>query len=366
MLGLVLAFLLVSPAVLFGPSAVPMHAPSDGRQLPARSGATAARAPSRTNARVNARTPAGQDAAGLQLRTEVFAPATIATSTRRASNDMDNTQLWPRLHHSASYASWGLSGSYFQHALWTPSGSTESVTFDYAGSVLATEPGAYDAWHDGTTYWPFKYNNIQLVSCPAVAAPDCSRWDLTGNNGITEWDDSIQLGRCLIETRTFAPAALFTAQKTRIADTLATIDRAAVAAASKVCRVPASSPSTRTGPVALGIDALRIETNNARADWALARPSIKKVAAGGTVFLSLYITVRNAPADARAGYQVIVRAGGRVVLNRRDGPFPLSASSTQYRHWVRFIPRSPGSYTVTASVDVANVSATGSVSFTAR
>jgi hypothetical protein len=277
---------------------------------------------------------------------------------------MDNPQNWPRIHHSVAYRTWGLTDSYMQTARWTPTGSNDTVTFGYGGSILAAEPRAYEAWQDGTTYWPNKYNNILLVACPVVAAPVCSRWILTGNNGIDEWDDTIQLGQCLIETRTFAAAALFTAQQAQIADTLAAIDRAAIAAAAKVCRVPVSSPATGTSLLALGIDALRIEKTNAQPDWTLARPSIKSVRTGETLFVSTYYTVRNAPAGARADYHVIVRTRQRVVLDQLDR-FTLSASTTRYRDWLRFIPKTPGLYRVTATVGVGNMSASGSVSFQA-
>src|SRR5947209_6366643 len=183
------------------------------------------------------------DATQLRLSDAVFEPATVSTSAPLDVARTSDVKFWPRIHHLADYARWGVTAGYVEEALWTPSGAGDGVTFDYLGSVFRTQPGAYDAWQDGATYWPSIFTNVQSMSCLPISEAICNRWELVGNNGINEWDDSIQMGQCLLETRAYARASVFAAQESRIAATLLMIGQAAITAARSACQIPAPAPT---------------------------------------------------------------------------------------------------------------------------
>jgi hypothetical protein len=307
-----------------------------------------------------------QSAIGLQLQAAVFAPALITYSKTVDATTMNNPANWPRLHHAEGYDTPGLRSSYVQEASWTPTGSSDAVVFDYAGSLFRAQPGAYDGWQDGSTYWPMKYNNTRFLTCPDLGVPICTRWLLIGDNSIDEMDDTIQLGKCLAETRAFGPAALFTAQTPQITSTLAAVDAAAVGAARRVCRVKQPAiVAAPTGPV-LGIDAVRLEPDGAAPDWNLSRHPVGTAARGHTVLIATYYSVTNAPTGSRARFHEVIQVGASVLLDKRDQPFTLALPSRLSRHVIRFVPPSAGSYRVTVTVQVGAASAAGTLTFQVR
>jgi hypothetical protein len=307
--------------------------------------------------------PGSHDANSLQIPSSAFAPAIPGTALALDLAAIDTVQDWPRIHHSSGYGSWGFTAGSIQEAHWTPSGWADPVTFSYTGSRFASEPGAYDAWQDASTYWPYKYNNIVYSACPEVSTAMCNRWELNGNNGIVEWDDTLQIGACIVEARAFAPLALFAAQLVQIATTLAAIDRAAIGAEETDCSAPPASVPRLSPSFAVGIDALRVEPVEAGANWALNKSPLIHALPGKSVGIALYYTVRTPSAGMRAVFHLSVRSNGRVILKTNDPAYALSPAHTLYRHIDRFLPRSPGQYTVSESVTVSGQTAKGSMSF---
>lgn len=295
--------------------------------------------------------PPRQSGQSLQLPDSAFSPGTPngGAVLDNSNPNITDTGQWPRLLHSVTYESLGRQTGYIEGAYWQPSGATDNLGWIYAASVFATEDGAKTAWQDGSTFYPSQHPGVSTTDCASSMGTPCTR--LTVLNTVVF--DLIQFNQCLAETyvtefsNNGAGASttdhLMQTQQAQALATLTNVDVAALAAMKAVCLPPPD----------FTLLAARFEPSGGSYD--INSPALTTATVGRTVALAAYLAVRRGPATCPSVLTFDVTRDGSPV-NHQVLSLANCLSTTPVRYAVNQKLDGPGTYTLTITATVQDVS----------
>lgn len=348
----------------------------------------------------NVSAPARQDAVTLRLPDSAFSPATLNQQYVGVLPTASAADANPfRQNHSASYANFGFVTAYYERADWQPS---DTVTFRYQGTVLRDATSAANAWTDGVTYTQSSYN-ISSTDCSAdIGGGQCAILTY-GSSGTTYKYIALQFNQCLAEVGSESSDATFSAQNTQIATTLVNIIVAAhtvmqtqtacggtppatpppatpaptpAPAPQPTVAPPPTSPPVVTPPPAtpapppaqtptdFSLISVRLEKNNARPDYDQVKPPLKRVKVGMVGQITVYFTVKSAPAGAPITFHFTVRSGGHTIVDKSfSDHLPSNTVGTYVYHYRPLKLTRTGKYTADVLINSGGQAADGFANF---
>lgn len=282
-----------------------------------------------------------RNAAQFRIPESAFLPGKLnASADRVESNTMANRDDF-KPDHRQSYDQLGRLSGYFERGTWG------SITLSYMASVFATPFQADNAFRDGLEATGAS-NAHAPEGCGYIYNHDCARlsWTLKTDAGVY-WVD--EYNNCLVEVKAQAPSGIFSASKDSISPTSSAMVAAGDQIMTSACgNRPVSTPPDMDYSV---VDA-RVERRGAAADLRLLRPGLRSVHAGTPVSLSIYFSVRKAPANCHAVATFTVRRKG-FLFTRKSHTLTVSTDPGVYRLKVNFVPRTAGKYAIRGNVDMA-------------
>ncbi len=281
-----------------------------------------------------------RNAAQFRIPESAFLPGKLnASADRVESNAMANRDDF-KANHRQSYDQLGRLSGYFERGTWG------SITLSYMASVFATPFQADNAFREGLGITDVG-NSHAPEGCGYIYNHDCARlsWTAKSSAGVY-WVD--EYNNCLVEVKAQAPSGIFSASKDSISPTSSAMVAAGDQIMTSICgNRPVSTPPDMDYSV---VDA-RVERRGAAADLRLLHPGLRSVHVGTPVILSIYFSVRKAPANCRAVATFTVRRKG-FLFTRRSHALAVSTDPGVYRLKVNFVPRVAGKYAIRGSVDM--------------
>jgi hypothetical protein len=309
----------------------------------------------------------------LKLPTFVFGSAlSVFASQPVNANSADQIPVYGTIHDTflhTPYASEGMSGGWFAGA----------------GETLASGAGFEETYLASYYQNPDQAANVitnigstmSLIGSPALCSSgsQCVQVDFTATdqsgNPFEGYYRIVVESNAILETEFDVGTSDYAAQKNTGLSYLDVVSNAFVNLFTQqpptstplptpipTTPPPTTAPTPTPTPVptqvqtSFTIVSVRVEKNNAAADYQLAKAPVTKIKSGSTVFLSIYVTVNSAPPNSTAVAEWVVTAGKKLLLDRNLSQNLGADPTVTGRFHLRAKLSGKGIFTVTGKVTI--------------